>query len=175
MSITIKVIIEIVLVLITVLSGVNFWLCQKSPRFLGKTLSNYNKIKELYNFEKDNISNYDMKIPAIGFEANIGTWLNASIKTLDKVRNWLFVLLIAVGVVSFLLGFVYWLIIMGVYFLTSFKKVTGSAANNIYNDIFTVMNNVYHWNKYEPIECKEFCTKTRPQYLKNIYQVIIED
>jgi hypothetical protein len=175
MSATLKIIIEIVLVITTYFLSVNFWLCLKSPKFLGETLLNYNIIKEIYKISKEDILNYKMDIPVMGFDINIGMWLSASIKTLDKVRNQLFVVLIIVGVGSFLLGVVYWLIVMGVFFLTSFTKVSGSAAKNIYNDILTVMNNVYHWNQNDPKKCKEFCYITKPRYLKNIYQVIIEN
>ncbi|MDD5361015.1 MAG: hypothetical protein PHN88_02715 [Ignavibacteria bacterium] len=174
MSVTLKIIIEIVLVLSVVGTGINFWLCQKSPKFLGDTLLNYIQIKTLYTLAKDNISSSNMESPPYGYELNIITWIRASVKTLDKVRNWLFVIIIIFGVISFLLGIVYWLIVCFAFFLSSFVKVSGSSARNIYDDILTIMNNVYHWNKENPEECKEHCMEKEPRMLKNIYMVITE-
>ena len=170
----IKIIIEIVLGVILLVISSGFWNCVKSPKFLAKTLSNYEELKKFFdNFVKDKIEQEsDVVDPKIGFSSNIILWMKASMAALDRTRNIMLFFIIVILIGSYFLGIVFLLINIALFFLMAFPSIAASAQNNILSDIHTIMLNVYKWNKVNHGECEHFCNIEQPRILKNIYKII---
>ena len=173
----IKIIIEIVLGFILMGIGSAFWNCVKSPKFLAKILGDYDELKKFFHhLGKEKIKQESEFVdPEIGYSANIALWIKASISALDKTRNMLLVVIIAILIGSYFLGNVFLFINIALFIFVAFPNISASAKNNIFYDIHTVMLNVYKWNKVDHNECEHFCNVEQPRTLKNIYRVVTEE
>lgn len=177
---TIKIIIEIILGFILLVVSSSFWNCVKSPKFLAKTLGDYDELKKFFHhLGKEKIEQESEKVNPIndksGFSANIILWLKSSISALDKTRNMLLVVTIGIFIGSYFLGNIFLLINVVLFFIMVFPSISADAKNNIITDIHTIMLNVYKWNKVNQAECEHFCNTERPRILKNIYRVVTEE
>ncbi len=180
MWIIIKIIIEIILGFILLLVSYSFWNCIKSPKFLAKTLGDYDELKKFfYHLGKEKIEQESEKINPIdnkfGFPANIALWIKASISAFDKTRNVLLIVVIGIFIGSYFLGYIFLLINAALFFMMAFPSISASAKNNVITDIHTIMLNIYKWNKINRVECEHFCNTEQPKILKNIYKVITEE
>ncbi len=173
----IKIIIEIILGFILLVVSSGFWNCVKSPKFLAKTLGDYDELKKFYHhLGKDKIKQESEVVdPKIGFSANIALWIKASVSALDKTRNMLLIVIIGIFIGSYFLGNIFLLINIVLFFIMAFPSISTDAKNNIITDIHTIMLNVYKWNKVDQAECEHFCNTERPRILKNIYRVVTEE
>lgn len=174
---TIKIIIEIILGFILLVVSSGFWNCVKSPKFLAKTLGDYDELKKFFHhLGKEKIKQESEVVdPKVGFSANIVLWIKASISALDKTRNMLLVAIIGIFIGSYFLGNIFLLINVVLFFIMFFPGISASAQNNIFSDIHTIMLNVYKWNKVNHAECEHFCNTEQPRILKNIYKVVTEE
>ena len=173
----IKIIIEIILGFILLMVGPCFWDCVKSPKFLAKTLGDYDALRKFFHhLGKEKIKELSENIDTkIGFSMDIALWIKASVSTLAKTRNKLLAVIIGIFIGSYFLGNIFLLINIVLFFTMVFLSISKPAKNNIFFDIYTIMLNVDKWNKVNRAECEHFCNVEQPRILKNIYKIVTEE
>jgi hypothetical protein len=172
-----KIIVEIVVALVLIALGTSFWSCVKSPRFMARTLADYDGLKTIFSFldaEKIREETQNME-PVFGsYSNNIAMWLKSSISALDKTRNILLFFIVVIVAATYFLGTTFIIINIAIFLLLALAPIATSAQNNILSDVHTVLKNVYKWNAEDPVACKNFCTTEQPRILGNIYRLASE-
>ena len=176
----ISIVIEVILGFVLLGVSSAFWNCVNSPKFLAKTLGDYDELKKFYDhLGVDKIRQEGEKVNPIneklGFSTNIILWMKASISALDNTRNMLVLVIVGILIGSYFLGNVFLFINIVLFIIMAFPNIAASAQNNIFSDIHTIMLNVYKWNKVNHSECERFCNVEQPRILKNIYKVVTKE
>ncbi|MGI0060306.1 MAG: hypothetical protein ACREBJ_11125, partial [Nitrosotalea sp.] len=181
-----KIVLEIILALVTLSIGSLFWNCVKSPIILGRLFTDYTEIKKLSQYlGKEKIINNPNLLnkgivfgnDSLWFQTSIASWIKASVSTLDKIRNVLFLLAALVLILSFFLNHTFLIINLILFLVTLLpaNKIHKSALANLFQDIHVLMTHVYRWNIIDQSSCKSFCNIEQPRFLKNIYRVVVEE
>jgi hypothetical protein len=174
-----KIIIEVILATLSLGMGNSFWSCVKSPKFLGKTLSNQEEIKKYISFiGKDKLMEdspkFEKKPDGLEFEHLILITITSSIKATDKGRNLSGFILFVISCCSYFLSETFVLINLALFLLMWFVEISASAKNNVFQDISNIIRYIYSWNQFEPKKCKNFCLTEKPRFAL-IYKTLIHE
>lgn len=176
LSTELELIIEIILAVSAFFLSERYWRYLHSPKLFFDTLKDYEKLKLLYSTTKNEINDFMHDSTSGGFEKNISSMLDNIIKAFKNEKNSSLIGLVIVELISFLfLGWFYGAVILAVYFIVYFLKLSGKAEKSIFLDISIIMHGISEWNKLYPEDCSSFCNRVYPKILKTIYKVVKED
>jgi hypothetical protein len=168
-----KILIEIVLALVTIFCGINFWQIFRRDRFMRSTFANTEALKRALNeMKKSNAFESREFFPKPSWTddyiMNIYNEGVSSHYALGKASRLMLMIAFVAGLASyFFLGFNYLLINLGLFIFPVIFAVQGSAMENAMEDIMSVAWNVYWFDKKNPKECKDYIeagTALRPLY-----------
>ena len=174
-----KIIVEVILAILSFGMGYAFWSCVKSPKFLGRTIANQEELEKYISFiGKDKIIE-DVKkseTPPRGLthDALILITISSRIKATDSGRNVAGFIFLIVLIGSYFLSRTFVIINLICFFLMWLSKISASAQNNVFNDINSLIRNIYRWHQMEPENCQNFCLNERPRFATMYWTIISE-
>ena len=168
--------IELIMGFATLVLGNIFWSTLRGASFQREFIRNPDEVKKFIAFigQEKFKSESEVVEPAFGsYSNNIGLFLSAGIKALNKTRNFVGASIAGILIISFLFNPLFTAINLCLFFAVSFMGIHSYIRNSVVTDIHSVMSNIYKWNSEEPNSCKRFCTEEKP-YLGTLYLIIAD-
>jgi hypothetical protein len=175
MAIWIKIVIEIIVGIVVLISSINFWQCVKSPIFWNKTLTDRNELKRIFDhIGIDSINEFNSQWDSNSVPARVITTLKieAGKSAINKAQNMLLIVVLICLVGSYFVGMIPFIINVVLFLLTYIIPIGDSAKNNIARDIGEAFSCVVYWNKIDQSECRDFCNYGKYKYLSGLYAVV---
>ncbi len=181
-----KIIIEVVLAFLSFGMGYTFWSCIKSPKYLGRILTNKNETKNyISTLGKERLmestrqsgkfpkgfNHEELLSKGLSHEQLLLITIQSSIKAVDGGRNLAAFILLIVFIVSYFLSSIFLIINVACFLIMYFPQISSSAKNNIYNDLNSITRIICKWYLTDPSGCENFCL-SKPRF-RNIYEAII--
>lgn len=171
-----KFLVEIVLGILMLMCSFSFWSIIKLPAHLSSVLADPSELKRILGI----IGSDRLKKEAESIEPVYGSYLkNMMIDKLSlfgalRMTKNLTLLGAAILIaLSYFLGIIFVIINFLLFLLPSLLGPQPIAKQHNYNHLYTVILNVYKWNKVDPNGCLAYCNK-EDLSLKQVYLTISE-
>jgi hypothetical protein len=139
--------------------GANFWNVWKSPRFFESLITNRKMVRDLIkHFGHDRLLTEALKIePVLGScYKNILAFQKSSRYALRSAGTLILGLAATVFLLSYFVSKAFMMVNMSVFVAAIVPPLSASTKNNMLNDFFQVVVNVYKWNLEDPDGCLTF-------------------
>ena len=159
-----KIIVELILALIIIMTGTTFWILLKRDRFLIKAIQDDNLISKLINKQRMNDFNATHQQPIsikklIGYSERIKIWEDSDRKTQIRLNIFVFFLVLLVIVVSVKISLIILVLNIALFLLTVLVPIGTSGRNNAFNHIMLVASIIDEWIKNNEEECTQWIGK----------------
>lgn len=170
-----KVILEAAIVVAILTTGGSFWACVKSRAHIKRFLSDESELTRLIDFiGPAKITEESSTIqPVFGsYAANISTFDRIHFAALRQTAILVLMGIVALLIVSFLLGTYFFLANLVLFLLLSVGDIPASAKNNNATHVHTLISNICRWNHADSAACRDYCTRENPT-LAHLYGLLI--
>lgn len=171
MNTWLKITLEVVLIFATFFCSRYFWIWRKTLKMLKYALFNNDLLRNL--FKNSFSKHYYDRAKLSEVKSDIVEWMK-EITELNNARNMAVVFLIVLCVIGYLLGIIYFLILIIVIFMSYNARLISFKTTDINFSISKIMDGIEYWNENRADECKEFCMVSHWNILKHIYEVVTE-
>lgn len=169
-----KIVLEVVIVAVILVTGGSFWACLKSSRHLSRFLSDISELRRLIDYlSPTKIAEESAAIePVFGsFAKNIEAFETAHLASLRKAAMLVLIGVVLLLIISFLLGVWYFVVSLVVFLLLSIGDIPASAKANNATHVHTLISNIYKWHHSDAEACRSYCIGQRPS-LMHLYGLV---
>jgi hypothetical protein len=165
-----KILIEIILALVTFFAGSLFWQLCKRARFLGAVIGNEPFLTQFIS--RSALENASPMITPFAekkltYALNVQLVIDADIASQRRTTIMFLVVILAALAGSWLLGPVYFVVSLVLFFFSAASPIFESTRSNALQHVLALALILHRWHQENPLECDEWIQRVpslRPVY-----------